>query len=156
MAIIETRKKSDDALSTKMIGAQLAQNLKGGEVVFFEGELGAGKTTFIQGLLAQLSYQGVVISPTFVLQQIYEVEPKILHMDLYRLEKGIELRELGLADFLDYTMLIEWGSNFAAFLPPPDLIIEITYLSATKRQLLFNCQHDKNYLLRGIDDDTRN
>lgn len=100
---------------TKQIAAELARTLKGGEVLFLEGDLGAGKTTFVQGLVAALGYEEAVRSPTFALMHQYPVEhgniKRIVHLDLYRLNDRSELRPFGLEEFLGdpaTVVLVEW------------------------------------------------
>jgi len=80
--------------------------LRAGDVVFMEGPLGAGKTTFVKGLLEGLGYRGAVRSPTFNLLQVFATEPPVLHVDLYRVPSAAGL---GIEDYLDtHLCLIEW------------------------------------------------
>ena len=80
-----------------------------GDIVLLEGPLGAGKTTFVRGILAALGYLKSVRSPTFNLIQTFDTHPPIMHADLYRLE-GAE--GIGLEDYLEtHLCLIEWGEK---------------------------------------------
>jgi tRNA threonylcarbamoyladenosine biosynthesis protein TsaE len=102
-------------LETKLVAAEFVATLKGGEVVFLEGELGAGKTTFVQGAAEALGYEDPVRSPTFTLMNRYPVEDEsikeILHLDLYRIEDPSELKTLALEEELgksEGVTFIEW------------------------------------------------
>lgn len=106
---------SHSPAETKQIATELAESLSGGEIIALEGDLGAGKTTFVQGLAAALGYKGPVRSPTFSLMNIYPIDQRsfseIIHLDLYRLEDASELRGLALEDYLnreDVIVLVEW------------------------------------------------
>jgi len=102
----------------------------GALVVGFEGELGAGKTTLVQGVLNALGVTGVIRSPTYTLIEAYEAAGRRLyHLDLYRLAGADEVEALGLRDLLEDTavLLIEWPARGAGFLPSADLEIGIEY-----------------------------
>ncbi|RYG46997.1 tRNA (adenosine(37)-N6)-threonylcarbamoyltransferase complex ATPase subunit type 1 TsaE [bacterium] len=100
-----TRFVADEA-ATRAFGAELGALLKAGDVVFLSGELGAGKTTLVRGLLEGLGWRGAVRSPTFTLIQTYPTEPPILHTDLYRVTSW---EGLGLEDSMeDHVLLVEW------------------------------------------------
>src|SRR5687768_16572225 len=89
-----------DAEATARVGAQLAAALEGGDTVALIGDLGAGKTTFVAGLVAALG-GGAAASPTFSLVNEYRHgRLRVWHVDLYRLDKEAELRELGLDDLI--------------------------------------------------------
>src|SRR5687767_15924790 len=80
-----------------------------GDVVGLTGELGAGKTTLVRGLLRELGHDGEVRSPTFNLIQEFDTEPPVCHVDLYRLETPKEVADLGLSDyFQSFATIIEW------------------------------------------------
>lgn len=107
----------------------------GALVIGFEGELGAGKTTLVQGALSALGVTGVIRSPTYTLIEAYEAAGRSLyHLDLYRLVQPDEIEALGLRDLLEdmAVLLIEWPARGAGFLPPADLEITIEYLGDTQ------------------------
>jgi len=111
-----------DAAATEAAGAALAHALTVGDrVIFLHGDLGAGKTTLVRGLLHALGHTGRVPSPTYTLVEPYEVgRLSLKHLDLYRIADPGELAYLGVRE-LTGTVLIEWPERGAHFLPEPDL-----------------------------------
>lgn len=110
-----------DADVTRRAGAALAAHVRGGDAIALLGDLGAGKTTFTAGLVAALG-AGAASSPTFSLVHEYRGSALIVwHVDLYRIERAVELVELGLDDVLGDprgVCLVEWADRFAVM--PPD------------------------------------
>ncbi|MFK7991902.1 MAG: tRNA (adenosine(37)-N6)-threonylcarbamoyltransferase complex ATPase subunit type 1 TsaE [Sandaracinaceae bacterium] len=101
--------------ATRHLAAAVATTLSAGDVVWLEGELGAGKTFFTRGLLRALGVPSVipVTSPTFALMHEHEGRAQIRHLDLYRLSDTDELTELGLGEAMDSAIVvIEWGARF--------------------------------------------
>lgn len=94
---------------------QLASLLKLGDIVIFDGDLGTGKTFFIQALTKVLGSTDRVTSPTFTIANFYRLdEGQIIHIDAYRLSGLLEYRDLGLEEFLTSSIfLVEWGSRIA-------------------------------------------
>jgi len=117
-----------NASETQALGAQLAKFLKPGNVIGFEGPLGAGKTTFIQGLCAALGVEEKVVSPTFVLMHVYDGKLPIYHFDLYRLEPK-DFQDLGWDDYLGGRgiSLVEWVDRSGRNFPYPHLLITLEY-----------------------------
>jgi len=113
---------------TQKIAKDIAKNYKGG-VIALIGDLGAGKTTFTQGFAEGLGIKDKIISPTFVLMRQHPVpnSKKVLyHIDLYRLEGEINIRELGISELIDDTeaiVLIEWAEKIEQKLPDNTLKI---------------------------------
>lgn len=102
---------------TKRLGQKIAQQLRGGEILALNGNLGSGKTTFLKGLAKGLGIKQTITSPTFVLMKVYPVKhghiKQLVHADCYRLP-GIELSKIGLNDYLDepHTIIaIEWANK---------------------------------------------
>lgn len=98
-----------DEAAMRQLGSSLASRFSAGDVVFLHGDLGAGKTTFVRGILAGLGWAGEVRSPTFNLLQTYEVTPPVLHADLYRVGSW---QGIGIEDYLStHLCFIEWPSR---------------------------------------------
>ena len=118
-----------DEAETVSLGQQLAQRLSAPQVIYLQGELGAGKTTFSRGFLQGRGHVGSVKSPTYTLVEPYEhlAEGPVFHLDLYRLGDPGELEYLGLEDYLsaEGILLIEWPERAAQQLPQPDLEITL-------------------------------
>jgi tRNA threonylcarbamoyladenosine biosynthesis protein TsaE len=114
------------AEETRILGASLAPLLLPGDVISMSGELGAGKTTFVQGLATALGVQTRVTSPTFTIVHEYEGRYPIVHLDVYRLDSFQEVLDLGFEEFLDprEVVLIEWGDAIAPLLPKRYLEVE--------------------------------
>ena len=96
------------ASETKMLelGSRLVQGLSRGDLVLFEGELGAGKTTLIRGMLLEIGWKDAVRSPTYNLFAVYPTEPPVLHADFYRITSTAGT---GIEDYLDtHLCLVEW------------------------------------------------
>jgi tRNA threonylcarbamoyladenosine biosynthesis protein TsaE len=99
-------------------------------VIWLEGDLGAGKTSFARGLIRALGYPGRVKSPTYGLLEHYQLESlQVLHMDLYRISDPGEVEFLGVEDLLDEQtiLLIEWPDKGGSWLPKPDFILKFGY-----------------------------
>lgn len=110
----------DSDAAQRVFGASLLPGLPVGAVLFLEGELGAGKTTLTQGLIAALGFGGLVSSPTYALMQLYPTpQGQVLHVDAYRVRRPQELYEMDLERLTDEARLsvIEWGEAFYADFP---------------------------------------
>jgi tRNA threonylcarbamoyladenosine biosynthesis protein TsaE len=112
------------------LGGALRSAGAGALVIGIEGELGAGKTTLVSGVLASLGIEGAIRSPTYTLIEPYEAAGlQLYHIDLYRLSGAREVEALGIRDLLDEraVLLIEWPARAAGALPTADLSISIEY-----------------------------
>jgi tRNA threonylcarbamoyladenosine biosynthesis protein TsaE len=113
---------------TRAIGAALAPLLGPGDGVALTGELGAGKTTLVQGVARALGYRGAVTSPTFTLVREYRTERLlVVHVDVYRLDRVQDVVDLGLQELIDEdgVLFVEWGDAVEALLPPEHLVVEL-------------------------------
>ncbi|MFP5307126.1 MAG: tRNA (adenosine(37)-N6)-threonylcarbamoyltransferase complex ATPase subunit type 1 TsaE [Gammaproteobacteria bacterium] len=126
-----------DAAATTAAGAALAAALlqRAGAVIFLEGPLGAGKTTFARGFLRALGVSGTVRSPTYTLMEPYAAGARtVLHMDLYRLRDPAELWELGLDSYPpeQSIWLVEWPERGAGLLPAPAVRIRLEHRETSR------------------------
>lgn len=105
--------KLKDEAATLALGRKLSKVLRAGDVVTLSGELSAGKTTLVRGLLRALGHQGEVPSPSFAIVQPYEnLRLPVWHVDLYRIDDPSDLAELGLEDIReDGVLIIEWPEH---------------------------------------------
>ena len=119
-----------DEAATVKAGTQLAVALNTGAVIYLEGDLGAGKTTFTRGVLRACGCQGSVKSPTYTLCEPYELsdDRQLCHFDLYRLSNPEELEFLGIRDYIasNAILFIEWPSRGEGWLPPADLSVSLS------------------------------
>ena len=126
----------DDEAATLALGALLASALRGGLTIYLSGELGAGKTTLVRGLLRGLGYQGRVKSPTFTLLELYNVSRLYLyHFDFYRFEDPREWIDAGLREAFGAgaVCLVEWPEKAAGQLPAADLRIRLEHADRGRR-----------------------
>jgi tRNA threonylcarbamoyladenosine biosynthesis protein TsaE len=118
------------ALGAQLAGALRAVHLTEPLVVGLSGDLGAGKTTLVGGLLAALGHEGPARSPTYTLIEPYRLAGRdVYHCDLYRLRDPAELDDLGLRDLLvgPSVLLVEWPERAGGRLREPDLALHIEY-----------------------------
>jgi tRNA threonylcarbamoyladenosine biosynthesis protein TsaE len=123
------------AAETQKRAAALAAGFAGGEVVLLTGDLGAGKTTFTQGLAAALGVTRRVLSPTFTVVKEYEGRLKLYHMDMYRLEEEGDADALGLEEYFasDAVTVIEW--NRIQNLKGKIMTVEMENLGGDRRKI---------------------
>jgi tRNA threonylcarbamoyladenosine biosynthesis protein TsaE len=113
------RRTTQSAAETRALAGELAAGLRAGDVLALHGELGAGKTCFIQGLAAALGVREAVSSPTYTLVHEYAGRVPLYHLDLYRLRGADEALAMGLDEWLegDGVTVIEWAERAAEVLP---------------------------------------
>lgn len=121
---------SATAAETRTLGQRLARLLRAGDLLVLSGDLGAGKTTFTQGIGAGLGVRGDITSPTFVISRIHPSlagGPALVHVDAYRLPSTGEFDDLDLDAYLDEAVtVVEWGNGIAEGLAADRLEIELT------------------------------
>lgn len=126
---------------TMELGREVGRMLAPGDLLNLNGELGAGKTLFVKGLALALGINPEeVTSPTFSIINEYEGEGGLLfHFDLYRLEDGLELEQIGYQDYFysSEITVVEWGDLFKANLPPERLDIILENTGPEERKLTF-------------------
>lgn len=133
---------SNSVDETIALGARLAKFLKKGDVITLSGDLGAGKTQFVSGLLDFYNMKNEVSSPTFTIVNEYDVaaDLKLFHFDVYRLESPEEFLAIGGEEFFEKGIcLIEWGEKIEEFLPKDTLkiVIEKDTEDSNKRKFSF-------------------
>ena len=121
---------------TQKLGELLALELKGGEIICLDGELGAGKTTFTQGLLKGLKVEGPYTSPTFLIMKQYE---NVYHIDAYRVEAQ-DILNLGWEEILSNKkniIIIEWAERIKKIIPSNAIWIKFEWLDENKRKIIY-------------------
>jgi tRNA threonylcarbamoyladenosine biosynthesis protein TsaE len=123
---IELRAEAPE--DTRAVGEALASLLEPGDAVALTGELGAGKTTFVQGVARGLGFAGSVASPTFTLVREYPARLRVHHVDVYRLERVQDAIDLALEEMTveGGVVFVEWGDAVRALLPEEHLVVELT------------------------------
>ena len=124
---------SNSPLDTKKIGKVFSKVLAAGDIVLLDGELGAGKTTFISGAAQGLKLVDSLSSPSFTILNIYKVDrnKKLVHADFYRLESIDEILHTGIEDYLyseNNYVFVEWGSKIKDYLKTGYVEIEFKYI----------------------------
>ncbi|MEI7890487.1 MAG: tRNA (adenosine(37)-N6)-threonylcarbamoyltransferase complex ATPase subunit type 1 TsaE [bacterium] len=153
---MENNHISPSAATTKKLGQLLGQELCGGEIICLSGDLGAGKTTFTQGLLSGLKIKGPYTSPTFAILKQYNVLSKkynaksiihdVYHIDAYRITSK-DLLELGFKDFAnkeDSIVIIEWPENVKKIIPTTALWINFEWLSEKERKITLSTKKEQH------------
>jgi len=109
------------------LGRRLGTEVVACDLVVLRGDLGAGKTTFVQGLAAGLDATGPVLSPTFVIARIYRGgRVPLVHVDAYRLGSRVEVDDLDLdADLAESVTVVEWGDGLVEGLTPDRIVVSI-------------------------------
>jgi tRNA threonylcarbamoyladenosine biosynthesis protein TsaE len=124
--MIITQSEHETTAAARELGATLAA----ADVVLLFGDLGAGKTAFVQGAARGLGVREPVLSPTFTLVREYAGGRPVYHLDVYRLERMQDVLDLGFDEMLDagHVVFIEWGDAIAALLPEDHLRLDLTIL----------------------------
>jgi tRNA threonylcarbamoyladenosine biosynthesis protein TsaE len=126
--------------ATKTLAAAIAKTLLPGDVLLLDGDLGAGKTTFTQGLARAMGVRDPVTSPTFTLVRSYPTSfgVELLHVDVYRLDRLFDIVSLGLPEMLENGAVaaIEWGGRAVAALGPEHLNVSLTLTETEGERLV--------------------
>ena len=127
---------------TEQIAADLAATLRGGECIAMDGELGAGKTQFVRGLLKGLGGDPKsVSSPTFVLLNVYDSgRLKLFHLDAYRVHGGQDFEAIGFAELIEQggVVVVEWASRVRDLLPANLIAISIEHIDDHARRIVID------------------
>ena len=132
---------------TRRVGMRLGAIIRDRDLICLEGDLGSGKTTFVQGLAAGWGSLDQVSSPTYVLVNLYRhpIGKSLYHVDAYRLNSSEEAEDLDLDAILSSgSMVIEWAERIKPILPVECMWIKLKDISADQRDLIFT-GHGKHY-----------
>jgi tRNA threonylcarbamoyladenosine biosynthesis protein TsaE len=132
---------------TRRLGQRLGAALQPGDVVCLQGDLGAGKTTFVQGIAQGWGSRDAVSSPTFIIVNVYRNsdQKQLFHLDAYRLESTLEAEELDLVTMqAQGSLLIEWPERMERLIPRDRLWIKLEYVDQEERQMNIS-SHGKRY-----------
>ena len=118
---------TNSADETRDLAANFARTLKPDSTLALHGDLGVGKTTFVQGLARGLGITGAVTSPTFNIFTLHRGLTNLLHLDAYRLENPQQVEDLLLADFMisPWCLAVEWPERIADWLPETTLHLQL-------------------------------
>jgi tRNA threonylcarbamoyladenosine biosynthesis protein TsaE len=135
--------QSRSVAQTEAIAAQLALELRGGESIALYGDLGAGKTQFVRGIVAALGGdRHAVSSPTFVLLNVYSTpRMPVFHLDAYRLHESEELESIGYSELLSQggVVIVEWAERVVPLLPEDHLSVRISATGKRSRKIEVDC-----------------
>ena len=129
---------SNSPEDTARIAAEIATQLRAGDIILYEGDMGAGKTTFTKGLAAALGITDPVTSPTFALVNEYRGDRlSLIHFDMYRINSADDLETTGFFDYMDEdtVLAVEWSENIAEELPEDALRIDIQRIDEDSREI---------------------
>lgn len=130
--------KTNSVLETRQAGARFAGKISAGDIIVLDGGLGCGKTEFVRGIVESLDTSIIVRSPSFSIVNIYHSPAiNLYHFDFYRIEKAVELDEIGFAEYCnsDGACIIEWGLMFPEVLPAHMVLIKFRDLGDGVRQI---------------------
>lgn len=129
---------SESPEETRQLGRRLSPLLQAGDVLALTGELGAGKTCFIQGVARGLGVkERYLVSPSFVIMRQYRGRIPFYHIDLYRLSSEAQIDGLGLEEFLEGegVSAVEWAERAPHLFPPQSIRIKIVFLEGDRRRI---------------------
>jgi len=128
---------TDSYEDTMKLGFDFSKNLEAGDIVGLIGDLSAGKTTFIKGILKGLGYKYTVSSPTFTLINNYEAELDVMHVDFYREPNINRWVELGFRELLYSSglVLIEWADLIPELIPSEAIMLKLEHINENKRKI---------------------
>lgn len=132
---------------TRQIGARLGGSLQAGDVICLQGDLGAGKTTFVQGIAQGWDSLDAVSSPTFIIVNVYRGpgDGQLFHLDAYRLDSLLEAEELDLNSMLAQgPLIIEWPERMEGLIPRENLWVKLDHVNQEEREMKF-ISHGKRF-----------
>ena len=129
---------SNSSAETLEIASNFAKTLSRGDIVLLDGDLGAGKTVFVKGVVNSFSNGKVIaVSPTFVIVNVYETDPEIYHFDLYRINDVSELDAIGAEEYFygDGISFVEWPERAKGMFPSSAIKVYIEKISDESRKI---------------------
>jgi len=142
MKIISATIRQTGRLAEGLVKKILKLDNKRAVVVALVGDLGAGKTTFVQGFAKALGVKEKITSPTFVIQKKFKIQNSkfkiLIHIDAYRIDDSQEILDLGWEELLDNSkniVLVEWAEKIKKILPKNTIWIKFGHISETERQI---------------------
>lgn len=130
---------TQSSAQTQLIAEEFAKKLVGGDIILLKGDLGAGKTTFVQGLAKGLGIKRRIISPTFIVMRSYELQENMFyHIDLYRMTSQQDIEGLGLLQLFEdkhAILAIEWPEKLGNLIPKKYTEISCTWISENSRKI---------------------
>jgi tRNA threonylcarbamoyladenosine biosynthesis protein TsaE len=135
---------------TRELGRKLGALLQPGDLLCLQGDLGAGKTTFTQGLAEGWGSLDPVSSPTFVMVNLYRAQDgtPLYHMDAYRIESLPEAAQIGIDDMLaEGALILEWPERIEALLSKERIWLTLTHISETEREIAIAASGERYKLL---------
>ena len=128
--------------NTFNIARNFAKKIKKNQLILFKGDIGSGKTTFINGFVSYFNYDKPISSPTYSILNIYETIPNILHFDMYRISSLIDLETTGFFDYINsnYIILVEWSENIISYIKEDFITVSIEKLDTdiNHRKIIFS------------------
>lgn len=145
----QIKKISSSAKETKNIGESLAlsvsKNKTGALVIVLNGDIGSGKTTFVQGFAKGLGVKEKITSPTFVIMKKFKIHRmgfnNLFHLDCYRITKPKEILSLGFKEIISDNkniVLIEWAENIRRYLPKNKIVVHFDFIDENTRSIASN------------------
>jgi len=147
---MEIKVATKNLAETQKLGESIGKNLQGDETFALVAELGGGKTSFTQGLARGLGIKKLVISPTFVLERIYNGRHPLHHFDMYRIEAS-DADSTGLLDILgEAIVVVEWAEKIKSQLPDNTIWVTIKVMGENEREFIFEYPENRNYAFKNV------
>tara|TARA_Y100001935_G_C17159190_1_gene434411 strand:+ start:194 stop:607 length:414 start_codon:yes stop_codon:yes gene_type:complete len=137
---MKNKYKTNSDLETQEIGKIFSKEIEVGDVILLFGDLGAGKTTFVKGLLKGLKFDGVVTSPTFSLVNEYNALMNVIHIDCYREKNKQRWINIGLEDYFNNSnlVIIEWPEIIMDIIPKNTIKVNLKHIDKSTREVFFS------------------